>query len=91
MRFFFINTISGIRRLFFQLANDQRPSFLIISFIGETTKWISLEFALQAVYVSFTLLLSVLLIADFTFGKFLTDLLSIDAFKRIIHSFRSEY
>lgn len=88
---FFINTVSGIRRLFFQLANDQRPSFLTMSFIGETTEWISLEFALQAVYVSFTLLLGGLLIADFTFGKFLTDLLSIGAFKGIVHSFRSEY
>lgn len=62
-----------------------------MSFIGETTEWISLEFALQAVYVSFTLLLGGLLIADFTFGKFLTDLLSISAFEEIVHSFRSEY
>lgn len=85
---FLINTISAIRRLFFQLANDQRPSFQTMSLIGETTEWISLEFALQAIYVSSTLLLSGLLIADFTFGKFLTDLLYAGAFEGIVGSYK---
>lgn len=88
---FVINTISAIRRLFFQLANDQRSSFQIMSFIGETTEWISLEFALQAVYVSFTLLLFGFFSADFTFGKFLSDSLAFGSFEGIVDSFTMDH
>lgn len=88
---FLINTISAIRRLFFQLADDQRPSFQTMSLIGETTEWISLEFALQAVYVSFTLLLSGFLIANFTFEKFLSDLLSFSAFEGVVSSYKLDH
>lgn len=84
---FIINTINTIRRLFFQLANDQRSSFQIMSFIGETTEWISLEFALQAVYVSFTLLLFGFFSANLTFGKFLSDSLAFGSFEGIVDSF----
>lgn len=84
---FIVNTISAVRRLFFQLADDQRSSFQIMSFIGETTEWISLEFSLQAVYISFTSLLIGFFAADFTFGKFLTDLLSFGSFEAIVNSF----
>lgn len=84
---FIINTINTIRRLFFQLANDQRSSFQIMSFIGETTEWISLEFALQAVYVSFTLLLFGFFSANLTFGEFLSDSLAFGSFEGILDSF----
>lgn len=82
-----VSTISYIRRTFIQFANIQRPDFLIMSFIGQTTTIISIEFALQAVYLTTFWFSAGTLIANQVFLKMLTDTAKNNLFAEIIQSF----
>lgn len=83
-----VSTISYIRRTFIQFATIQRPDFLTMSFIGQTTTLISIEFALQAVYLAVFWFSAGTLIANQVFSKMLADTASNNLFSELIQSFR---
>lgn len=81
-------TISYIRRIFVMFATMQRPDFLTMSFIGQTTTIISIEFALQAVYLVVLFFSMGTLIANEVFMRMLTNTANSNLFADIIQSFQ---
>lgn len=84
---FLLATTGYIRRVFQHFALSQQGDFLTMSYIGETTDIISLEFALQAFIMGFILLLAGDSAAFPIFRKMLADASSGD-FADLIRSFR---
>lgn len=85
---FILSTLSAIRRLFFQMGNDQRPSFQTMSLVGETTEFISLDFAFQSIYVTLTTLLIGVTAANNIFINLLNRSLASGPFEKIVAGFK---
>lgn len=83
-----LSTLSAVRRLFFQMANDQRPSFQTMSLVGETTEFISLDFALQSIYVTLTTLFIGITSANIIFINLLNHSLAFGPFEKIVADFK---
>lgn len=76
----FGSLVAYIRSLFKQYAIIQRKDFTTMSFIGETTGFISLEFALQPVLLSFVVLHLASLTSSWLYLNHLAETATRDAF-----------
>lgn len=85
---FIFSTISAIRRLFSQLANDQWSSLNTMSLLGEKNEIIAFEFSLQSIYTSIFSMIIGFFAADFIIKKILIYSFDFGPMKKVVGSFQ---